>query len=359
MRKSVCRILWTLPVLTMLLINNPILSAQLLEETTAFTESDQNSVVTQQQNDDSQSQTSITELYLYLNNLLPLDLVNSESNGSDNIYLNNNGTTIWGPVEASGSNFYDIDTIIPVSSTSSVRLELFDKNSGRSLGKVSFSFNTLNKIIDKGERYYTFSHKWYSSATWKYKLNYEVKSTNSSSDFSARAQAASIPKLYSPSSAYSINNLSLKFGDPWPYTSTSCTNLNWKHTGIDIKASAGSDVYAAEAGTVKVSKSTSGSWKDYITIEHKDSQGNKYTTVYWHLYDRKVSVSNSVTRGQKIAAVANMGSNTHLHFGIRNAPYTYPVSSRGGLPTKRCYDPEMTAMDIWQANFVNPSDYLP
>lgn len=357
--KSVCRILWTLPILTMLLINNSVLFAQSTEETTTIIQSDQNLVDTQQENNDPQSQAGITELYLYLNHILPLDFVNSESNGSDNVYLNNNGTTIYGPVAVSGSNFYDMNTIIPVSSTSSVRLELFDKNSGRSLGKVSFSFNSLKKIVDKGERYYTFSHKWYSSATWKYKLNYEVKSTNSSSsDFSTRAQAANIPQLSWPCSARGIT---LYFGYDWSSYATKCTNLQWKHTGIDINASAGSDVYAAEAGTVKVSQSSNSDWKDFVTIEHKDSQGNKYTTVYWHLKNRKVFTSGNtktVTRGQKIAEVADMGSNTHLHFGVRNASYSN-TSNRGGLPTTKCSASGMTSADVWQANFVNPLDYLP
>lgn len=95
MRKSVCRILWTLPVVTMLLISNSVSSAQLLEETTAFTERDQYSVDAQPENDNFQSQANITGLYLYLNNLLPLDLVNSDANGSDNVYLKNQNGTIY------------------------------------------------------------------------------------------------------------------------------------------------------------------------------------------------------------------------------------------------------------------------
>lgn len=359
MKRIAYKMVWMISVFAMLLINNSVLFAQSTEGTTTIIQIDQNSVDAQQQNDDSQSQASITELYLCLNNFLPLDLVNSESNGPDNIYLNNNGTTVWGPVAVSGSNFYDIDTIIPVSSTSSVRLELFDKNSGRSLGKVSFSFNTLKKIIENGERYYTFSHKWYSSATWKYKLNYEVKSTNSSSsDFSARAQAASIPQLSWPCSARGIN---LYFGDDWSSYATKCTNLQWKHTGIDINASAGSAVYAAEAGTVRVSQSSNSDWQDWITIEHKDSRGNKYTTVYWHLKNRKVQTydkTKTVTRGQQIAEVADWGSRSHLHFGVRNASYSN-TSNRGGLPTTKCSASGMTSADVWQANFVNPLDYLP
>lgn len=94
---------------------------------------------------------------------------------------------------------------------------------------------------------------------------------------------------------------------------------------------------------------------------HKDSQGNKYTTVYWYLKNRKVFTSGNtktVTSGQKIAEVADMGSKTHLHFGVRNASYSN-TSNRGGLPTTKCSASGMTSADVWQANFVNPSDYLP
>lgn len=166
--------------------------------------------------------------------------------------------------------------------------------------------------------------------------------------FSSIAQAASIPKLGWPSSARGI---SLSFGGNWPFSST-CTNMQWKHTGIDIRASKGSSVYAAEKGTVKVSQSSGTSWKDFITVEHKDSKGNKYTTVYWHLKNRKVSVGNSVSRGQKIAEVADMGSNTHLHFGVRNASYSN-TSNRGGLPTGTC-----SGYPKFQESFVNPLNYL-
>ena len=205
MKRIAYKMVWMVSVLVMLLISNSLLFAQSTEETTTIIQSDQNSIDTQQENNDPQSQASVTELFLYLNHILPLDLVNSESNGSDNIYLNNNGTTIYGPVAVSGSNFYDMNTTIPISSTSSVRLELFDKNSGRSLGKVSFSFNTLKKIIDKGERYYTFSHKWYSSATWKYKLNYEVKSTDDSSDASSIPLVVDAIPLASDASSFRVS----------------------------------------------------------------------------------------------------------------------------------------------------------
>lgn len=180
MRKIIYKLLWAMFFLTVVLVNNSVSFAQSTEETTTIIQSKQN-LSEPQENNDPQSKANVTVLYLQLNHLLPLDLVNSDSNGTDYVYLKNKGTIIWGPVTVSGANFYDMNTTIKVSSTSStasVQLELFDQNSGRSLGKIRTSFNTLKKIIDQSDRYFsTLTNSWYSSATWKYKLNYQVKST--------------------------------------------------------------------------------------------------------------------------------------------------------------------------------------
>jgi len=162
------------------------------------------------------------------------------------------------------------------------------------------------------------------------------------------ADAASIPKMPWPINSKSIN---LGFKAPWPYE-THCTGLDWYHTGIDIKASAGTKVYATESGTVKISQSSKSNWKDWITIEHKDSRGNKFTTCYWHLQGRSVYVGNTVTKGQLIGYVADMGSNTHFHFGIRNAAYSN-TSNNGGLPKTAC-----TGYPAFYELFVNPLNYL-
>ena len=168
--------------------------------------------------------------------------------------------------------------------------------------------------------------------------------------FSSFASAASIPKLAWPTAYRTIN---LSFGSAWPYSSP-CTYLTWKHTGIDIKAPKTSSVYAAEKGVVKVSQDSGTSWKQWITIGRTDSYGQKYTTVYWHLANRKVSVGAAVTRGQKIAEVADMGGNTHLHFGLRNASYSNNTSNRGGLPTGTC-----SGFSVYPESFKNPLNYLP
>jgi murein DD-endopeptidase MepM/ murein hydrolase activator NlpD len=162
------------------------------------------------------------------------------------------------------------------------------------------------------------------------------------------AFAASIPKLGWPSAT---KNVIFKFGKPWPFA-TSCTNITWKHTGIDIGAPNGSAVYTAEDGVVKVSQDSGTSWKEFITVEHTDSKGKKYTTDYWHLKNRKVSVGSKVKKGQKIAEVANMGDNTHLHFGVRNSSYDN-TANRGALPTVSC-----GGYPAYAASFVDPLDYL-
>jgi len=165
---------WILSLVIVFLINNSVSLAQSTTEAT-ITQDDQSSVNAEQKDNEIQNQATIDTVYLNLNMFVVGDVLNTEDGGTDSIYLKNNGTTIWGPVEASGGDVIDIETVIAVTKSSSVRLELWDGNSGKSLGKFSLSFNSLNKIVDKGEYYYNFRNKWYSSATWNYKLNYEVK----------------------------------------------------------------------------------------------------------------------------------------------------------------------------------------
>ncbi|MBF0554584.1 MAG: peptidoglycan DD-metalloendopeptidase family protein [Nitrospirae bacterium] len=178
--------------------------------------------------------------------------------------------------------------------------------------------------------------------------------------FGSTAFSATIPKLAKPSSSYSTSNINLKFGGDWTTFAGQCTKyttkpyLTWYHTGIDIKASKGSDVYAAESGVVKVSQDSGTKWKEWIAIEHKDSKGNKYTTNYWHLKNRKVNVGKNITRGSKIAEVADMGLNTHLHFGLYNKAYEN-TANRGGLPQNNT----CSGYPAYKDSFVNPVDYLP
>lgn len=165
---------------------------------------------------------------------------------------------------------------------------------------------------------------------------------------STMTAGANIPKLGWP---VAKNTVTLPFGGNWPFAS-SCTNLAWKHTGIDIRAKKGDSVYAGEAGTVQVSLDSGGPWKDWITVEHQDTKKNKYTTTYWHLKNRKVVRGNTIKKGQKIAEVADMGGNTHSHFSVYNGAYSN-TANHGGLPVKAC-----GTYSAYPASFVNPLNYL-
>lgn len=98
------------------------------------------------------------------------------------------------------------------------------------------------------------------------------------------------------------------------------------HTGIDIGASKGTNIVAAESGTVILaSYGWNGGYGNYIIINH----GNGITTRYAHTSALYVSVGQTVSRGQVIAAVGSTGNSTgpHLHFEVRkNGSHTNPLN---------------------------------
>lgn len=94
------------------------------------------------------------------------------------------------------------------------------------------------------------------------------------------------------------------------------------HNGIDMAAPNGSPILAAESGTV-IAAAYSSSMGNYIMINH----GNGLYTIYMHASALYVSTGQTVTRGQKIAAVGSTGRSTgpHLHFSVRrNGTYVNP-----------------------------------
>lgn len=98
------------------------------------------------------------------------------------------------------------------------------------------------------------------------------------------------------------------------------------HAGIDIGAAGGTDIVAAEAGTVYLaSMGYNGGYGNYIIIDH----GNGLTTRYAHCSALYVSVGQTVAKGQTIAAVGSTGASTgdHCHFEVRiNGESKNPVS---------------------------------
>lgn len=115
----------------------------------------------------------------------------------------------------------------------------------------------------------------------------------------------------------------------WPATCASISSgFEWRwgsfHDGIDINGCGyGSNIFAAQAGTVAVSKKKTGWYSggygdngEYIVIDHH----NGYYTLYAHLCPgcRAVKEGDYVEKGQVIGGMGMTGAATgiHLHFAI-------------------------------------------
>jgi murein DD-endopeptidase MepM/ murein hydrolase activator NlpD len=93
------------------------------------------------------------------------------------------------------------------------------------------------------------------------------------------------------------------------------------HEGIDIRATKGTPVYAAEAGRVIHADASLAGYGKMIVIKHA---GRLYS-VYAHNSKLLVEPGQFVEKGQEIAEVGSTGNATtpHLHFEIRtnNTPH--------------------------------------
>ncbi len=85
------------------------------------------------------------------------------------------------------------------------------------------------------------------------------------------------------------------------------------HSGVDIAAYKGTAIYAVKAGKVVLSEYHH-SYGNQIVIEHSDGTRTRYA----HCSALYVSVGDTVTQGQNIAAVGETGNATgpHLHFEV-------------------------------------------
>ena len=94
------------------------------------------------------------------------------------------------------------------------------------------------------------------------------------------------------------------------------------HTGLDIGASSGSSIVAANGGTV-YSAGWNGGYGLCVIIDH----GGGVMTLYGHCSALYVSAGQTVSRGETIAAVGSTGNSTgpYLHFEVRlNGSYVDP-----------------------------------
>ena len=86
------------------------------------------------------------------------------------------------------------------------------------------------------------------------------------------------------------------------------------HSGIDINASYGVDIIAAESGTVTMA-TYNGGYGKCVIINH----GSGITTLYGHNSELNVTSGQKVVKGQVIAKAGSTGLSTgpHLHFEVR------------------------------------------
>lgn len=95
-------------------------------------------------------------------------------------------------------------------------------------------------------------------------------------------------------------------------------NTKRLHGGIDLAASVGTPIYAADSGTVLYAGAASG-FGNWVVIDHN----NGYLTVYGHMYSNQLNVSpgQQVSKGQHIAGVGSAGTSTgaHLHYEIHRS----------------------------------------
>ena len=108
------------------------------------------------------------------------------------------------------------------------------------------------------------------------------------------------------------------------YRNAPTAGASTNHGAIDIAVPSGTNVYAAEAGTVTTAgySSSGGNW---VWIDH----GNGYITKYLHNSVLKVSEGDKVEKGQVIALSGSTGISTgpHVHFQVEyNGEKVDPLS---------------------------------
>ncbi|MEU1972881.1 M23 family metallopeptidase [Microbacterium sp. NPDC019599] len=92
------------------------------------------------------------------------------------------------------------------------------------------------------------------------------------------------------------------------------------HNGFDMVAPAGTPIFAAAAGVVRVSQESYNGYGVAVTIDSVVG-GQPVSTLYGHMTygSRQVVSGQTVAAGQLIGAVGSTGSSTanHLHFEVR------------------------------------------
>jgi murein DD-endopeptidase MepM/ murein hydrolase activator NlpD len=147
----------------------------------------------------------------------------------------------------------------------------------------------------------------------------------------------------------SIKRKTQKFGVPWS------ANLKKQHTGIDIAAVAKDKVFAVADGKIVRTGNAGTGWAKYAIIEH----GLKnYCTIYTHIIP-SVKIDSEIKHGDIIGLIADLGRNTHFHFGVWKS-LCNSITPRGALPSIENVGKvgPYYSDPAFPNNFVDPESYL-
>ncbi|MBQ3141445.1 MAG: peptidoglycan DD-metalloendopeptidase family protein [Clostridia bacterium] len=118
-----------------------------------------------------------------------------------------------------------------------------------------------------------------------------------------------------PATTYQGMTVTGKFMWPVDGGSISCRWHGYKgHEGLDIAASKGTKIYAADGGVVVTVHKWNYSYGYHVVIDH----GNGFKTRYAHMSKIAASVGDKVEKGDVIGYVGNTGNSfgNHCHFEI-------------------------------------------
>ncbi len=139
---------------------------------------------------------------------------------------------------------------------------------------------------------------------------------NDEEDLAAMQQSSGTVQGFLQQNAGPIKHGTGRFIYPINGSFTSPFGPRWGrlHAGIDLAASSGTPIRAADGGTVRYAGWMSG-YGNYTCVQHSGS----LSTCYAHQSSIGVSVGQSVRQGQVIGAVGNTGHSfgAHLHFEVR------------------------------------------
>lgn len=113
------------------------------------------------------------------------------------------------------------------------------------------------------------------------------------------------------------------------------------HLGADSQGFKTGPVRSIASGIVRQKVWWGSGWGYAVAVEHSTTAGGRFLAVYGHI-SPSVAVGNTVAAGQTIATLYPLGTNTHLHLGIRplgtaeNAA-TAPVRGTGTCSNARGY----------------------